>query len=325
MSGSRVARAIVFAIGALAAVGLVGGCNRTDNDRVQGYAEGEFVYVASAYAGALEALHVRRGDQVKAGDPLFELESAFEKAARDEAERRVAQAKANFEDVKKGRRPTEIESMEAQLREARSALEFSDKELRRQESLARTRSGALEDLERARSAYNQDSARVSRLEADLKTARLGSREDQIAAAEANLRATQATLAKAEWDLAQKRQVAPQAGLVYDTLYYQGEWVAAGRPVVALLPPQNIKVRAFVPEQRIGAISVGQSARVIVDGVSEPLAGRVAFISPRAEYTPPVIYSRETRAKLVFMVELRFDPETAARLHPGQPVDVQFGP
>jgi HlyD family secretion protein len=325
MSGSGAARAILFCVGGLAAIGLVAGCDRANGDRVQGYAEGEFVYVASPYAGALEVLHVQRGAQVKAGDPLFELERAFEKAARDEAERRVAQAKANLEDAKKGKRPTEIESLEAQLREARAALEFSEKELRRQEALARTRSGAVEDLERARSAYHQDSSRVARLEADLKTARLGSREDQIAAAEANLRATQAALAKAEWDLAQKRQVAPQAGLVFDTLYYQGEWVTAGRPVVALLPPQNIKVRAFVPEQRIGAISVGQSAHVSVDGVSEPLAGRVAFISPRAEYTPPVIYSRESRAKLVFMVELRFDPETATRLHPGQPVDVQFGP
>ena len=138
-----------------------------------------------------------------------------------------------------------------------------------------------------------------------------------------MRAQEAALAKAEWDLSQKRQNACQTGLVYDTLFCQGEWVSAGRPVVVLLPPANIKVRAFVPEMRIGAVHLGQEARVRVDGVAEPFLGHVTYISSQAEYTPPVIYSRESRSKLVFMIELRFDPEAAARLHPGQPVDVDI--
>ena len=94
-------------------------------------------------------------------------------------------------------------------------------------------------------------------------------------------------------------------------------------MVALLPPQNIKVRAFIPETRVGSIQYGDQIRVAVDGVRDPFVGKISYISPRAEYTPPVIYSRETRDKLVFMVEAVFDPVTAAKLHPGQPVDVQF--
>jgi HlyD family secretion protein len=139
-----------------------------------------------------------------------------------------------------------------------------------------------------------------------------------------MRAQEATLAKADWDLSQKRQAAPQAGEVFDTLYREGEWVAAGRPVVVLLPPRNIKVRAFVPETRIGAIQPGDRVLVTVDGVAAPFIGKVSFISPQAEYTPPVIYSRESRSKLVFMIEAIFDNQTAAKLHPGQPVDVRFG-
>ena len=111
--------------------------------------------------------------------------------------------------------------------------------------------------------------------------------------------------------------------MYDTLFRQGEWVPAGKPVVVLLPPQNIKVRAFVPETRVGSIHYADTARVTVDSVQNPFLGKVSYISPRAEYTPPVIYSRESRAKLVFMVELIFDPQAAANLHPGQPVDVEF--
>ncbi|MGZ8375471.1 MAG: HlyD family secretion protein, partial [Nitrospira sp.] len=150
------------------------------------------------------------------------------------------------------------------------------------------------------------------------------RTDQVAAAEAEVRAKEAALAKAEWDLAQKRQVAPKAGLVFDTLYREGEWVPAGRPVVVLLPPDHIKVRAFVSQAKLGTITLGDPVQVMVDGVSGSIQGNVSYISPRAEYTPPVIYSQGSREKLVFMVETLFDQAVAVNLHPGQPVDVRFG-
>lgn len=312
-------------MGAMAAalLCLAAGCERPSGRRVQGYVEGEFVYVASPLAGALETLSVQRGSQVRAGDPLFALECASEKAAHDEATRRLTQARANLLDAQKGKRPSEIDSIEAQIRQAQAALTLSESELARQTRLIRTGATSAQELERARSTRDQDQQHIAQLQADLETARLGSREAQIAAAEANVRALEAALARADWDLSQKRQTAPQSGLVFDTLYRKGEWVAAGRPVVQLLPPGNIKVRAFVPETRIGAIQPGAKVRVSVDGKGEPFIGCVSFISPQAEYTPPVIYSRESRSKLVFMIEAVFDPQTAARLHPGQPVDVEF--
>ena len=140
-----------------------------------------------------------------------------------------------------------MEAIEAQLRQAQAALALSQEEFSRQEKLFASGAITPQSLDRARAARDQDRQRVAQLEAELKTAQLGGRSDQIIAAEANVRALEAALAKAQWNLSQKRQAAPQAGLVFDTLYRPGEWVAAGRPVVVLLPPQNIKVRAFVPE------------------------------------------------------------------------------
>jgi HlyD family secretion protein len=171
-----------------------------------------------------------------------------------------------------------------------AALVLSEAELARQEKLFRTGVAATQDLDRARSTRDQDRRRLT---------------------------------QTDWSFDQKKQAAPQSGLVYDTLFRQGEWIPAGKPVVVLLPPQNIKVRAFVPETRIGSIRYGDTAQVTVDGVKDPFLGKVSYISPRAEYTPPVIYSRESRAKLVFMVESVFDPGASANLHPGQPVDVEF--
>lgn len=304
---------------------LLPGCNPPPTNRVQGYVEGEFVYVASPLAGQLVTLSVERGALVQAGAPLFSLDNTSETAARDEAARRLAQAQANLADARKGKRPTEIQSLEAQLEQARAALVFSGKEVARIEGVLNTGAVSRQEIDRIHSNRDQDTQRVAQLEADLKTARLGLRGDQITAAEAEVQARQATLAQAQWNLVQKQQSAPKAALVFDTLYRQGEWIAAGRPVVALLPPENIKVRAFVTEARIGAIHIGDAVNVAVDGVAAPFAGKVSFISPRAEYTPPVIYSQESRGKLVFMIELVFDPKTAAGLHPGQPVDVLLGP
>jgi HlyD family secretion protein len=315
-------RSIGMLAGALLLV--CAGCGGSEAKCVQGYVEAEFIYVASQLSGPLENLYVERGAQVQAGDPLFALDDAPDKALRNQAARMLAQARANWTDLTKGKRPPEIASIGAQLMQAKAALIASDNELHRQETLLRRSNTSQADFDKARAQRDQDKERIAQLEADLETARLPARSDQIDAAAANVRALEAALAKSEWDLAQKRQAALQASLVFDTLFREGEWVPAGKPVVVLLPPPNIKVRAFVPETRIGAVKVGQEVRVFVDGIKDPFAGRVAFISPQAEYTPPVIYSQESRSKLVFMIEARFDPRIAAKLHPGQPVDVELG-
>ena len=319
MIGKLPSRSIFFA-GALALLPGLTSCQRADVDRVQGYVEGEFVYVASPMPGALLELNVRRGEHVEAGDPLFALDDAEERAARDEAAARLAQARASLTDATKGQRPTEIESLQAQIEHARVALELSQSELTRHEKLIASRATSIEEIERLRAKVSQDRKRVTQLEADLKTALLGARSDQIAAAEALVGSLEAALVRAEWELGQSRQVAPQSGVVFDTIYRQGEWVAAGKPVVVLLPPENIKVRAFVSQQRVGSLQLGDTVRVLVDGVAEPFEGKLSFISPKAEYTPPVIYSVGSREKLVYLVEAW--PDGDAALNPGQPVDVR---
>lgn len=310
-------------IAALALSLLLPACSSPPQEVLHGYAEGEFVYMASPLPGVV-TLKVAKGDTVKKGDPLFVLESDSERSSRDEAMRRLAQAQAALRDARKGLRPTEVAALKAQLQQAKAALNLAETEYGRQERLFRVSAVSAQSLDTARSVRDQQLQLVARIEADLKTANLGARSDQVSAAEANARALESVLARAEWELSQKSRKAPEAAAVYDTLYRSGEWVAAGRPVVALLPPEGIKVRVFVPEARVAAIHPGDPVTVTVDGVKESLSGKVSFISPRPEYTPPVIYSRESRAKLVFLVEATFPPDKSAGLHPGQPVDLRFG-
>ncbi|HEX3626919.1 MAG TPA: efflux RND transporter periplasmic adaptor subunit [Verrucomicrobiae bacterium] len=133
----------------------------------------------------------------------------------------------------------------------------------------------------------------------------------------------AALAKAKWSFDQKEQFAPTNAFVQDTLYRQGEFVAAGSPVVVLLPPANIKTRFFVPQAILPRIKAGDTVTVTFDGSPRAYSATISFISTQNEFTPPVIYSRENRAKLVFMIEATFSPEDAAELRPGQPVDVKI--
>lgn len=310
---------------AVPALLVLAACSEPGPQYYQGYAEGEYVKVALPFAGSLEQLHVQRGAQVTAGDPLFALERENEAAARREAEERLRTAEAQLANLQKGRRPTEIASIRAQITQAETAFTLSQSQLRRSEQLVAKNFISKEKLDEARTAYDSAHARVAQLNADLATARLAAREDEIKAARAAAAAAQATLAQADWKLAQKSATAPVAGLVADTFYVKGEWVAPGAPVITLLPPQNIKVRFFVPEPQLGALRVGQSLNISCDGCAAPIPARITFIAPQAEFTPPVIYSKDSRAKLVFLIEARPAPEDAVKLHPGQPLEVRISP
>jgi HlyD family secretion protein len=150
---------------------------------------------------------------------------------------------------------------------------------------------------------------------------LSARSDEIRAAGNEAEAARAALEQSQWRLAQKAVTAPANALVFDTLYTQGEFIPAGNPVMSLLPPGNIKLRFFVPETRLGEIKLEQKISVTCDGCAAPISATISYIARQAEYTPPIIYSKESRAKLVYLVEARPAPFDAIKLHPGQPVDV----
>lgn len=308
--------------GLLLAAAALAGCSREAPPLYQGYAEGEFVRIAAPYAGSLTLLAVQRGARIESGAALFALEQDSEKAARDEAEQRLKQAGAQLENLKKGKRPAELDTILAQQEQARAALNLSGADFARDEKLAQAGFISGQKLDASRTALERDRARIKELEAQLATAKLAARSDEILAAEAVLEAARAALARADWSLAQKSVKAPLAGLVQDTLYVQGEWVPAGSPVVSLLPPQNIKVRFFVPEKQVGTLKTGQAVTISCDGCAALVSATISYIAPQAEYTPPVIYSKENRGKLVFLVEARPAPADAMKLRPGQPVDVR---
>lgn len=302
---------------------LLAACDRTPPlPAMSGYAEADLVYVASPAAGTLRRLAVQRGQQVEPGQPLYALDTDAETLARAAAEARSERAKAQEQNLRKARRPAELRAIAQQLAQARAALAGSGSALERNRRLVDDGFVAPIRLEELVAARDRDAARVREVEAQLALATQGARPDEIAAAAAEATAAGAELALADWQAGEKRRSAPVAAQVYDVMYRPGEWVAAGAPVVALLPAGALKLRFFVPEPALARAAVGQDVQVGCDGCpAGGLRARIRWVSPQAEFTPPVIYSNSSRSKLVFMVEAV--PLGAHTLKPGQPVDVRF--
>lgn len=295
-------------------------CAPATKPELHGYVEGEYVRVAAPFAGQLTVLSVQRGMPVVAGAALFALEQVNEKAVRLEAGERLQSAMARLANLQKGKRADEVSAVEAQLAQARASAKLSQTQLQRDERLVKERFIAPERLDQARAARDRDQAHVAELAAQLRVTKQSARPDEINAARAEVKASQASVDQAQWRLEQKSVKAPVSGLVQDTIYSAGEWVPAGMPVVSLLPPANIKIRFFIPEPLLAKFKIGQALQVACDGCAK-LSAQLSYVSTQAEYTPPVIYSNEARAKLVYMAEARLTPEDAVKLHPGQPVDI----
>lgn len=288
---------------------------------LSGYAEAELVYLASPSAGTLQELKVRRGDSVKAGQVLYTLDRDAEALTRDAAQARSERALAQADNLRKGKRPLERAALDEQLVQARAALAASTAALVRQQALVQQGYVAPLRLEELTATRDRDAARVKEIQALRSLADEAARQDEVAAAAAEARGAGAELALARWREDQKQRTAPTDARVHDVMYRQGEWVQAGTPVVALLPPGSVKVRFFLPQEKLARATVGAELSLACDGCPPGLTARIRWVSSQAEFTPPVIYSIGSRSKLVYMAEA--EPADAAALRPGQPLDLRW--
>ena len=304
------------------ALAMLAACSAPRDEGVMsGYAEAELVYVAPAAPGTLAEVRVKRGDAVKKGQLLFALDTDAEALTRDAAQARQERANAIEQNLRKGRRPAELAAIDQQLAQAQATLAQSASALARNQQLVAQGFIAAVRLEELIAARERDAARVRELQAQRAVAADAARVDEIAAASADVRGSAADAALARWRESQRKREAPADAQVFDVMFRAGEYVGAGAPVVALLPAGAVKLRFFVPESALAQTSIGREVAVACDGCAAGLRARISFVSPQAEFTPPLIYSNASRSKLVFMVEAR--PLGASALLPGQPVDVRL--
>jgi HlyD family secretion protein len=294
----------------------------SDNGRYLGYVEGETSLIAPPVAGQLLERQVDRGSHVKKGDRLFVIDPTLAKAEVARVEAALAEAKARHENLLTGKRPEEQDVVRAQRREIEASLSMAETELKRQTDLLPRGFTTRQAYDQAESQVNQLRARLASLAAQERAGDLSARQAEIAAAAALIVQSDANLAQAKKRLADLMPVAPEDALVENTFFNLGEWVPAGTPVVSLLPASRVKLRFFAPEEDVAKARIGRKVSFTCDGCPADLAATITYVSPRAEFTPPVIYSQSARTKLVFMIEAR--PEAVPSditLAPGLPVSV----
>lgn len=287
--------------------------------QVTGYSEVEWVYVAAPGNGWLTEMAVQPGQRVGAGDLLFRLDDELQQAQVQQSEKRVEQARAKVSDLSLGARQQEIDTLRAQKREAQAALTLAAAEKDRWLALVEQRIASRSQGDKAEQEWQMAKAKLANIEAQIKVAELAARRNVLDAAEAERAAVEAEKRQADWQLGQRIVESKRAGRIEELIHHQGEWVNAGAPVLALLPDDGFKITFFVPEQLLADVAPGKVVQVSWSGQEKALPAEIHFVANEAEYTPPIIFSNESRSKLVFRVEAKLQSEQRPAV--GQPVDV----
>jgi HlyD family secretion protein len=287
-----------------------------------GYVEGEYVLLAPTEIAEVRDIRIRRGDRVEAGEPVAMLENADAEIAVARAEAALAQAEAELADLKIGKRPEEVAVLEAALRSAKAQQGEATRVLARTEDLRQRGIATQAEFDKAETSVTLAEAAVGQAEANLAVAELAARAETIKAAEYQVMQARAELRNAEWRLSQRVIKAPSAGRIDDVIRNPGDIAGPSAPVVSMLPDGAVKLKLYVPERLFSSVAVGDTLDVRCDSCPDGLRAEVSYVSPDPEFTPPVIYSLETRQKLVYLVEAR-PLDGATKLRPGQIVDVSL--
>lgn len=299
---------------------LVGGCKPAER-QFQGYIEGQNLYVESPFSGILRKMPFTRGQSVKPGSLLFQLEKDPEALKLKQAEQEWLQAKNTLDDLKKPGRAPEIAAIIAQIDQVDAEIALAKTRVERVQKLFLKQAIDKDSVDAAVAHLAQQQELKSQYEANLDLTKLASREDRIKAQAAQADALAEKVREAQWNLSQKTARAPAEGIIFDTFFSLGEFVPASKPVLALLTADNIYIVFFVPLAYMQKIHHGEKIYFHCEGCEAKNQAEINYISPQAEYLPPLVYSRENSDKLVFRIHAKIP--NSLQYKPGQPVIVSL--
>lgn len=275
-------------------------------------------------AGRVARIHPLEGDEVREGELLAELDTATLAAARAVAAAQLAAAEARLRELRSGSRPAEVRSAEAALDAAREREEEALRDAERSRRLHDGGAISRQALDQAETRLRVAISERIRAEQGLELVREGPRRELIDAQEAGVEQARAGLRRAEAALDDARIRAPFPGVVTLRHREPGETVAPGAPVLTLLDRNDRWVRIYVSGDRLGAVSVGQSASIRSDTWPDRrYEGRVVFVGNEAEFTPRNVQTPEERTRLVYPVKVRITGDPDFELKPGLPADVSL--
>lgn len=260
-------------------------CNTPSEPVITGYVEGRYTYITTLFSGTLKTIPVSAGMSIKKNQTLFTLEPL-----PTQENLTIAQAK--------------VQEAHNEIIKAEDRYQLQKLNYNRNTILLNKDIISKEVFENSAMEYQQ-----SQINKKVALARLVS--------------LQAEEKKAAWEMSQKKVTSPKDAVVFDTYYTVGENIQSGSPVLSLLDPTQVKIIFFIPESLYGKINKNQLIHINYDGAEAPVEARITYISDKASYNPPIIYSIDERARLVFRVEATPNLKVALKIHPGQPVTVSL--
>lgn len=289
---------------------------------VSGIVEADEIRVGSRVGGRVAKVHVREGQAVAAGAVLIELEAFDQDARLREAEAQAAGKRAEREKLKAGPRKQEIGAADARLKLAQAQQALAESNYKRLAASFESKAASRDELDQASNELKVAQSTVVVRQEELDELKEGTRAEEIEAASAAATAAEATVDVLKQYRAELTVKAPVAGTVEAMELQPGDLVAANAPVLSLLDESTLRIRAFVPENRLG-VQVGAEVAVTVDSFpGRTFRGKISFISRQGEFTPSNVQTPEERSKQVFRIKVIVE-DAGGVLHPGMSADINL--
>jgi HlyD family secretion protein len=288
-----------------------------------GTIEATEVRVSSTVQGRILEMKAAEGTELKTGDPVALIDHEALDLQLGQARAGVELARSQLDLLVGGARAEDLAQAQAALDQAGDNLRLAEADAKRMRELAASGS--------ATARQNDDAeARLSAAKSQFQTTTQGLKKLEAFARPEELRAARARLEQANWSvkiverLIRESDVsAPVEGVVAARLAEAGELANPGTGLVLLEDMNRLYLTIYLPEAELGAISLGAKAQVFVDSFpGRAFSGSVSYISPRAEFTPKNVQTKDERVKQVFAVKIELGSGEGV-LKPGMPADARF--
>jgi HlyD family secretion protein len=309
----------------LATVVALSGCNPAAGPyRAVGQLESDRIEIAADAAEPVVHINVVEGQEVPKGELLLRQDASRIDARLEEAEASLAQSRARLDELTRGPRKEQIAGARASVAGATRELEFRRTEQDRAERLYAQNLASLESVDRARAALDAANAELEVQEARLDELLEGTTVEELRQAENAVRQVQAQISRLQVESLRHNAFAPVDGVVDSILFEPGERPTVGQPMLIFLSGGQPYARVYVPESMRVAIVPGTAVRIFVDGLTQPVPGRVRWVSSEAAFTPYFALTERDRGRLSFAAKVDIDRKSDARRLPdGIPVEVEF--
>lgn len=299
---------------------LLSGCDSDKQNIALGTLERNRIAHSASVSEVIVALPVKPGSQVKKGTLLVKLDDTLQTAMLAKANAEVAQARANLDKLRNGARKEDVAEARARVAGARAALVESKANYQRSIDLVKRKLVSRADLDKTRAVYDSRRASVQTAQEQLLKLTNGTREEDMRIAEAKLKASLAVMSSEQKKLSDLSIVATRDGILDNLPWNVGERVTLGSPLAIVLAGKAPFARVYVPEPYRVKLKVGDKLTVYIDGLKEPVSGRLRWIATVPAFTPYYALNQQERSRLMYLAEVQL-PDSQEHLPNGVPAQV----